>query len=491
MSSSSKGRARHPTCFSGNYRIARGGNHGLKKCGGAYEEIQNYDFDTPVHHHRYCSLHRPAGVCFYEECTTYNTDGSLPDVQAAITNASHGDIVQVPPGDFTWGTGGAAITLNRAITLQGAGTDSTIISLAIDAPGGTAATIRLGHGAVVKDLQINVNYDKKTAFQTISGSPGDWRITNVRYVQATGVAACFIYANTYGLIEITAISRVERARRSLFLQGEQRILGNAPLMGGPDNLFIEKCTFRGRGHVLDFNSNARGVVRNCIIWGPIKVDAHGKSTNSPPRSARHWEVYRNSWPGDFGNYRSMELRGGTGRIWGNSSPQSTQGAFMMLTEYGVTGIFNTLYGRFVTPSRYPSDDQIGVGKDPRVGASEPVYLWSNRRAGAIWQIALGADPSSVSYLYATDAAGYPVGTTEITITAPGKWLPAGNYLAVAGDPNRYKVAVEHTTSGPNSTRFVIEAPGLRQAIPAAPTAITAGPLQNHQGGNRKSVGDLR
>ena len=223
----------------------------------------------------------------------------------------------------------------------------------------------------------------------------------------------------------------------------------------------------------DFNSNARGVVRNCIIWGPIKVDAHGKSTNSPPRSARHWEVYRNSWPGDFGNYRSMELRGGTGRIWGNSSPQSTQGAFMMLTEYGVTGIFNTLYGRFVTPSRYPSDDQIGVGKDPRVGASEPVYLWSNRRAGAIWQIALGADPSSVSYLYATDAAGYPVGTTEITITAPGKWLPAGNYLAVAGDPNRYKVAVEHTTSGPNSTRFVIEAPGLRQAIPAAPTAITA------------------
>lgn len=40
---------------------------------------------------------------------------------------------------------------------------------------------------------------------------------------------------------------------------------------------------------------------------------------------------------------------------------------------------------FKTPLDYPIGDQIGVGRDPAVGGSEPLYWWNNTQSGTPWK----------------------------------------------------------------------------------------------------------
>jgi hypothetical protein len=69
----------------------------------------------------------------------------------------------------------------------------------------------------------------------------------------------------------------------------------------------------------------------------------------------------------------------------------------------------------------------------------------------------------------TNNAGYAVGATAITLSAAAVNLLAGDVITFAGDTNRYVVAA--AVSGTGGT-LQIAAPGLRQAIPAATTAVT-------------------
>ena len=67
-----------------------------------------------------------AGMCFARSgaTTTYNSDGSAASVQALQNGAANGDTITLPSGIFTWST---AVTISKAITLQGEGIASTII----------------------------------------------------------------------------------------------------------------------------------------------------------------------------------------------------------------------------------------------------------------------------------------------------------------------------------------------------------------------------
>jgi len=47
------------------------------------------------------------------------------DVQAAVTSAVNGDTVTIPAGNCTWSS---TLTINKGITLQGAGTNATTIT---------------------------------------------------------------------------------------------------------------------------------------------------------------------------------------------------------------------------------------------------------------------------------------------------------------------------------------------------------------------------
>lgn len=72
----------------------------------------------------------------------------------------------------------------------------------------------------------------------------------------------------------------------------------------------------------------------------------------------------------------------------------------------------------------------------------------------------------------TNTAGYAAGATTINLASAGTgtFLP-GDVVSFAGDTNKYMV-VTGDTDVSNGGSIVIAAPGLRQAIPAAATAIT-------------------
>ena len=70
--------------------------------------------------------------------------------------------------------------------------------------------------------------------------------------------------------------------------------------------------------------------------------------------------------------------------------------------------------------------------------------------------------------YTTNTAGYAVGATQITLITGSGTVLAGDVVTFAGDPNKYVVSVGVAAPG----AITLAAPGLRQAIPAAATALT-------------------
>ena len=72
--------------------------------------------------------------------------------------------------------------------------------------------------------------------------------------------------------------------------------------------------------------------------------------------------------------------------------------------------------------------------------------------------------------YTTNAAGYAVGATSITLISGAGTSVAGETVTFAGDGNQYVVAAGLGAPGV----LTIAEPGLRQAIPAAATAVTIG-----------------
>jgi hypothetical protein len=71
----------------------------------------------------------------------------------------------------------------------------------------------------------------------------------------------------------------------------------------------------------------------------------------------------------------------------------------------------------------------------------------------------------------TDNAGYAIGATTITLASAGTGtIIAGDLVSFAGDPDKYMVATGDADVSGGGT--IVLAIGLKQAIPAAATAIT-------------------
>jgi hypothetical protein len=76
----------------------------------------------------------------------------------------------------------------------------------------------------------------------------------------------------------------------------------------------------------------------------------------------------------------------------------------------------------------------------------------------------------------TTGAGFAVGTTNIPTAAAGTGtIIAGDIITFAGDTNKYVVVTGVASVAGASSALTIAEPGLRQAIPAAATAITTTP----------------
>ena len=98
-------------------------------------------------------------------------------------------------------------------------------------------------------------------------------------------------------------------------------------------------------------------------------------------------------------------------------------------------------------------DILGVGLGASAAVKKPV---AGTNAGAT-----------------TTAAGFAVGTTSIPTALAGTGtIVSGDVISFAGDTEKYLVVTGVANVGVASTALMIAEPGLRQAIPAAATAIT-------------------
>jgi hypothetical protein len=346
--------------------------------------------------------------------TIYTTNGSQSDVAAAIVNASGGDTVSIPAGSFTWGASGSSVSVNKAITLAGAGPSSTTINIASTGPTWGSGVINISaSGAVVSGFTITQpNTGNTTAFT--AGTSNGWRITNITYNSAATVGY-FCYAGSYGLIDSCTLNAGGGSDELIFSRGPSDSWQTPSSMGTANAVYVEDCTFNNPGYVCDFNSNSRGVVRFCKITGQMKVDGHGVASNSPPRSVRHMEVYNNQWTAAAGYWTAMELRGGTGKVFDNVCVNAINGNVpaLILNEYGCNGQWPSLGSVYQTPKNYPIADQVGVGQDPKAAGSEPYYIWDNSLGGNDWTVIGGSGVATGAIALYQSQTGNPLATFQI------------------------------------------------------------------------------
>lgn len=381
--------------------------------------------------------------------TVYTTDGSQYSVNSAIQDANPGDTVNVPAGTFTWGAGGTNVWLKTAITLQGAGPGSTTIVLDATGPSfSNGGVFFISTPSVVQGFTVNVtgtNANHVTAFNanTLNG----WRITNVVYSGGT-IEGYFLYPTSYGLVDSCTITGNTGAAELVQSQGPINSWQTPNSMGTANAVYVEACTINNMGYVCDANSNARMVIRFCTINGDNKVDGHGLASNTPPRSFRQIEVYDNNFNTSSTFIPLIEIRGGTGRLFNNASPNTSSGRFF-LTDYGYQAQWPNFGNVFQTPNNYPIGDQVGTGQDVTIAATaitnwemvriatvgttdftligspnnsigtqfiatgpgsgtgtathapstEPIYVWSNTQNGSPWPRTLATVAAGASAFY--------------------------------------------------------------------------------------------
>jgi len=279
---------------------------------------------------------------------------SAADVQAAIDAAIAGDTVMVPSGSASWSGG---VYLRKAITLKGGNGGTTTIT----------------------DGSLNfIANDARFCYFTFTGG-------------SIEVSGC-----TRGLIDHITLNSTSASIEFIHVYGPNNAWASDSTIGTAENIFVEDCSFTaggGSAQCTHVNYNGRVVFRHNTITS-MKFDMHGIWSNGSPsnycnwttytdpgyisnaHSARHCEVYANTWNGGASN-GCMELRGGTGVIYNNTMTIGAAADSITLRDYCASSTDGNCCGT-KCPANYPWRDQIGRGKNQTL---EPMYLWNNTANG--------------------------------------------------------------------------------------------------------------
>lgn len=242
---------------------------------------------------------------------------ALADVNTAIAAAREGDTVIVPAGTATWGT----LTLNKHITLQGAGVGKTIITdsgsgsklLLVTAANGSqnAPLLRItgfefkgGGGPSPRCVFIG----SSTASQNplVLGCSSRFRLDHCKFDHLTSNIAQF--KNLLGVVDhcvfITRGPNIQVMHTNWTPPGQTRVADNAhgswaddPYWGSNKFLFIEDCEFTNDGggvpaYGINPYEGARLTIRYNTFHDYTSWDAHG-SEGRQPRGTKQIDAYKN------------------------------------------------------------------------------------------------------------------------------------------------------------------------------------------------------
>ena len=348
---------------------------------------------------------------------------SWSDVNAAITSAAHGDVVQVPAGSCTWTS---QLNISKGITLQGAG------------QGVTTLTDNVAKPANLMRFNVNAPNNFRLTAMSIVGQASDPNVFNQGHIYITGTSKAFridhltitnmrtsairAEGDLWGVIDHVTASGSNKP----FLQASHDNWGGSNYgdgswaeqlyWGTARAIYVEDCTLTANGNpfvtnFFDSLSGARLVIRNNTITQG-NVTSHGADSGQRERSVRSMEIYNNTFtfpanmPADF----IVWNRGGTSNVFNNtviadagvnSMVKATNcrdnGAGCGGPSFAPWGACNgsSVYDQNAAgQSGYRCVDQPGSGTSNHLNgqstppqqwvgnSSDPFYLWGNTLDGA-------------------------------------------------------------------------------------------------------------
>jgi hypothetical protein len=369
-------------------------------------------------------------------------------VQAAINQATNGDVVILPNGSASW-TSGVSID-NKAIHLRGASPGG--VTIVHNSSGNliTIAEASAGH-VEISHLHFAAGVGQDYTIVVYAGG----RSVLIHDNQWTGIISGIRFTSLHGVVWANTLDTQTLsmdAANVQFISQKADGLGDeswvrASTMGaldsdGEHNLYVEdnSITHVGEG-ALDPDDNARMVIRH-NVFDNSALASHGPDTS--PIGARHVELYDNRFIftnfGDCDGSRTMNLpylvfvRGGTWIITNNVMPDLSSCSWG--DKSGVLATVMNLQ-RNAGPypcwrGGYPSPHQFGLGANGTAQVLDPAYIWNNTGS---------ASGSTTGRFSMTD---YGAGECPVPLSTVADYIHVGRDVLVdAPKPGWTKFAYPH------------------------------------------------
>ncbi len=259
------------------------------------------------------------------------TASSWADIQTCANSALNGDTIALPAGTYS---ASQLITITKALTIQGAGIGSTIVS---DSDSAAEPLLRWvcvdGKSHRLTGFEFNDNGGSSAArfdLQCKSTANTTFRVDHNKFDDLAGEALApqdmigvidhntFHHTTAHGNDSIM-IRFYDRHWHGNGNYGDQS-WHDTVTWGGSEFLFVEDNTFTydgAYGAITDGAFGQRIVFRhNTINHGWFEV--HGSESGGRDRGGRAQEVYQNTYAWNGNGYQISNIRSGSGLIWGNA-----------------------------------------------------------------------------------------------------------------------------------------------------------------------------
>jgi hypothetical protein len=250
-------------------------------------------------------------VFFAPRCraATYQSNGTVASIQSIHNNQAHnGDTITLPAGVLNWTTG---VTINKAITLQGAGVGTTVIRDGMQSGRLIQWTLAPGQRSRITGIEFQdggrVNAQGAEGILHVDGSNTNGSAFRFDHCKWNNLNGPTVFDTVIGVIDHNAFV-TDRFSPPIYVfdahwNGQNNGDGSWPAptgFGSSQFLFIEDNTFahsqQGQHSVTDAFAGARFVVRHNSIFNGL-ISNHGTESTGRTRGGRAVEVYNNTFTG--------------------------------------------------------------------------------------------------------------------------------------------------------------------------------------------------